>query len=418
MGEWIEYGPGLLAILPYDTVRTANDPRATVLAFCQSAYEAGARLADWDAGSFESNWCPTRINSRASRQPRPPTWAVRDLIHAADRSPRRVRVSPRVSSATGASFRSTATGCSARSRTPRTSSRRPSCARGAGARASAPTGAARSGHGSTGSRRTRASTCFAAGRAGWCRRRWRRRGTRPCRLRPRLDLPWLQPYPDRLLEPIAAAEEEPGAVVVARETIELAFIAAIQHLPPRQRAVLILRDVLGWSAKDSGVAARRERRLGEQRAAAGAGDAPGAPARAADGVGAVLGAERGGARAAAALRGRPRARRRRRARRAAARGRAPDDASAPDLVRGARGDRDRLAAGLRSRVRPPARRASTGANTQPAAAHYLRAPGETELPAAGARRAPDRGRARSPRSPRSSPRSCSRRSASRRRSDR
>jgi RNA polymerase sigma-70 factor (ECF subfamily) len=61
------------------------------------------------------------------------------------------------------------------------------------------------------------------------------------------DLPWLQPYPDRLLAP---AEDEPGAVVVARETIELAFIAAIQHLPPRQRAVLILRDVLAWSAKD------------------------------------------------------------------------------------------------------------------------------------------------------------------------
>ena len=67
---------------------------------------------------------------------------------------------------------------------------------------------------------------------------------------PPADLPWLQPYPDRLLESIAPAEEEPGAVVVARETIELAFIAAIQHLPPRQRAVLILRDVLGWSAKD------------------------------------------------------------------------------------------------------------------------------------------------------------------------
>jgi RNA polymerase sigma-70 factor (ECF subfamily) len=68
---------------------------------------------------------------------------------------------------------------------------------------------------------------------------------------PPVDLPWLQPYPDRLLEPVSAAEDEPAAVVVARETIELAFIAAIQHLPPRQRAVLILRDVLGWSAKDS-----------------------------------------------------------------------------------------------------------------------------------------------------------------------
>jgi RNA polymerase sigma-70 factor, ECF subfamily len=68
---------------------------------------------------------------------------------------------------------------------------------------------------------------------------------------PPADLPWLQPYPDRLLEPISPAEDEPGAVVVARETIELAFIAAIQHLPPRQRAVLILRDVLGWSTNDT-----------------------------------------------------------------------------------------------------------------------------------------------------------------------
>jgi RNA polymerase sigma-70 factor, ECF subfamily len=68
---------------------------------------------------------------------------------------------------------------------------------------------------------------------------------------PPADLPWLQPYPDRLLEPIAPGQDEPAAVVVARETIELAFIAAIQHLPPRQRAVLILRDVLGWPAKDT-----------------------------------------------------------------------------------------------------------------------------------------------------------------------
>ena len=68
---------------------------------------------------------------------------------------------------------------------------------------------------------------------------------------PPADLPWLQPFPDRLLEPIAPTDDEPAAVVVARETIELAFLAAIQHLPPRQRAVLILRDVLGWSAKDT-----------------------------------------------------------------------------------------------------------------------------------------------------------------------
>jgi RNA polymerase sigma-70 factor (ECF subfamily) len=65
------------------------------------------------------------------------------------------------------------------------------------------------------------------------------------------DLPWLQPYPDRLLEAIAPAEGEPASVVVARETIELSFLAAIQHLPPRQRAVLILRDVVGWSAKET-----------------------------------------------------------------------------------------------------------------------------------------------------------------------
>lgn len=68
---------------------------------------------------------------------------------------------------------------------------------------------------------------------------------------PPADLPWLQSYPDRLLEPAAPSEEEPGAVIVARETIELAFIAAIQHLPPRQRAVLLLRDVVGSSASEA-----------------------------------------------------------------------------------------------------------------------------------------------------------------------
>ena len=58
-GGWIEYGAGSLAVLPYETVRSARDPRTTLLAFCQSAYEAGARLAGWDTGTFESKWCPT-----------------------------------------------------------------------------------------------------------------------------------------------------------------------------------------------------------------------------------------------------------------------------------------------------------------------------------------------------------------------
>jgi RNA polymerase sigma-70 factor (TIGR02960 family) len=62
---------------------------------------------------------------------------------------------------------------------------------------------------------------------------------------------WLQPYPDRLLDELpAAAADEPEIVAVARETIELAYLVAVQHLAPRPRAVLILRDVLGWPAKD------------------------------------------------------------------------------------------------------------------------------------------------------------------------
>src|ERR671919_1915265 len=58
-GEWIESGTGSLAILPYERVRTAPDPRATLLAFCQSAYEAGSGLGGWDTAGFESAWCPT-----------------------------------------------------------------------------------------------------------------------------------------------------------------------------------------------------------------------------------------------------------------------------------------------------------------------------------------------------------------------
>ena len=60
----------------------------------------------------------------------------------------------------------------------------------------------------------------------------------------------LQPYPDRLLEALATDDPEPAAQVEEREAIGLAFIAALQFLLPKQRAVLLLRDVLGWSAAE------------------------------------------------------------------------------------------------------------------------------------------------------------------------
>jgi RNA polymerase sigma-70 factor, ECF subfamily len=60
---------------------------------------------------------------------------------------------------------------------------------------------------------------------------------------PQTDIAWLEPYPgDCVTEPQAAIER--------RESIRLAFVAAVQHLPPRQRAALLLRDVLGWSAQE------------------------------------------------------------------------------------------------------------------------------------------------------------------------
>jgi RNA polymerase sigma-70 factor (ECF subfamily) len=65
------------------------------------------------------------------------------------------------------------------------------------------------------------------------------------------EVPWLQPYPDRLLDEVAPSDEEPDAVAVARETIELAFVAAMQVLPPRQRAAFVARDVLGWPAAET-----------------------------------------------------------------------------------------------------------------------------------------------------------------------
>ena len=79
----------------------------------------------------------------------------------------------------------------------------------------------------------------------------RRKGRRAEEVSSYAEIPWLQPYPDRLLDEIAPREHEPDAVVVARETIELGFLALIQILPARQRAVLILRDVLEFSAQEA-----------------------------------------------------------------------------------------------------------------------------------------------------------------------
>jgi RNA polymerase sigma-70 factor (TIGR02960 family) len=58
----------------------------------------------------------------------------------------------------------------------------------------------------------------------------------------------VSPYPDAYLTELEAASEGPAARYDRRESVQLAFVAAMQLLPPRQRAVLLLRDVLGWSA--------------------------------------------------------------------------------------------------------------------------------------------------------------------------
>jgi RNA polymerase sigma-70 factor (TIGR02960 family) len=61
---------------------------------------------------------------------------------------------------------------------------------------------------------------------------------------------WLQPYPDALLERIAETSPGPEARYERKEAVTLAFASALQRLPPRQRAVLVLRDVLGFHAKE------------------------------------------------------------------------------------------------------------------------------------------------------------------------
>jgi RNA polymerase sigma-70 factor (ECF subfamily) len=83
------------------------------------------------------------------------------------------------------------------------------------------------------------TTCFDILRAA------QRRGAR---IESIADVPWLQPCPDTLLD----AAGEPESAAIRRETVELAYLAVIQLLPARQRAVLLLRDVQGYSAAETG----------------------------------------------------------------------------------------------------------------------------------------------------------------------
>jgi RNA polymerase sigma-70 factor (TIGR02960 family) len=85
-------------------------------------------------------------------------------------------------------------------------------------------------------------------------------GRKPHRLRGTMDIPeptrwiepsWIQPYPDSLLEGLSESAPGPEAVYNSKESITLAFVAALQQLSPRQRAALILRDVLGFHAAEA-----------------------------------------------------------------------------------------------------------------------------------------------------------------------
>ena len=69
--------------------------------------------------------------------------------------------------------------------------------------------------------------------------------------KPASDVAWLEPYPDTELVGVADDKPNPEARYVASESVQLAFVAAIQYLPPRQRAVLLLCDVLGWAALEA-----------------------------------------------------------------------------------------------------------------------------------------------------------------------
>jgi RNA polymerase sigma-70 factor (ECF subfamily) len=68
---------------------------------------------------------------------------------------------------------------------------------------------------------------------------------------PATDVAWLEPYPDSDFQGVADDAPNPEARYAAREAVQLAFVATIQELPPRQRAALLLCDVLGWAAAEA-----------------------------------------------------------------------------------------------------------------------------------------------------------------------
>ena len=79
------------------------------------------------------------------------------------------------------------------------------------------------------------------------------------------DVAWLQPYPDALLGQVADTGADPAGIAEERESVALAFIAALQLLPASQRAVLILRDVLASPARDVAGLSGHQRHGGRQR---------------------------------------------------------------------------------------------------------------------------------------------------------
>ena len=122
------------------------------------------------------------------------------------------------------------------------------CAPGSTVRASRKE--SRCARGCTGSRPTPAWMPSATTRGDQHSPRSRRPKLRARALAP-AEVTWLQPIPDAILEPTAPRDSEPETVVLTQETIGLAFLTVIQLLSPQQRAVLILCDVLGWSAKET-----------------------------------------------------------------------------------------------------------------------------------------------------------------------